>query len=329
MAADPVPASRQPLDPPPSAVRRALLRTFGPPPISGDVDAGDPGLTGPGSASWRVIGEPSAIAGGIRGLLVQLAHPLAMAGVHDHSAFRTDPLGRLQRTTAWVSATTFGSTSEAFAVTRRVRGAHRRIKGVAPDGRRYTATDPELLTWVSIALTSSFLTAYRLWAPRPLPDEDMFVAEQARIAALLDPRVDLAAIDRDPEARRQLREGALTLPMIESGELPVTVAELDARLADFVSDLGVNHQSREAIRFLQHPPLSRGALVGYRLLLGGAFASLHFDVARALEVHWPSPVRRAAISATGATIAALRLSAGPSPTQLAATKRLHTPRATQ
>ena len=71
-------------------------------------------LCGPGSASWRVIGEPAAIAGGLRALLLQVAHPLAMAGVADHSAFRTDPLGRLHRTSAYVTASTFGSTPEAL-----------------------------------------------------------------------------------------------------------------------------------------------------------------------------------------------------------------------
>jgi hypothetical protein len=140
------------------AVRRVLTRMFGPPPFDPNRDPGDPGLTGPGSPSWRIIGEPAAIAGGIRGLLAQVSHPLAMAGVHDHSAFREDPLGRLQRTSAYVTTSTFGSTAEAISVAGRVRAVHPRVHGTAPDGRPYRADDPRLLVWVSISLTSSFLT---------------------------------------------------------------------------------------------------------------------------------------------------------------------------
>lgn len=306
----------------PGAVRRALMRTFGPPPIRADADAGDPGLTGPDSASWQVIGDPSAIAGGVRGLLVQLAHPLAMAGVHDHSAFRTDPLGRLQRTSAYVTTTTFGSTAEALAVTRRVRAVHRRVTGIAPDGRAYTAGEPHLLAWVSIALTSSFLIAYRLWGPGDVLDEDRFVVEQSRIGALLDPRVDLTDLANDAEARTALRNGELALPMLDEGVLPTTAAALMARLAEFRSELGVNRQARDALGFLRHPPLTPGSLVGYRVLLAGAHASLDADLAGALEVRRPAALRGAALDATAVAVAALRRVAGPSPTQLAAHARL-------
>jgi uncharacterized protein (DUF2236 family) len=310
--------------PPPSVVRRALLRTFGPPAIDPSNAPGDPGLTGPGSASWRVIGEPAAIAGGVRGLLVQLAHPLAMAGVHDHSAFRTDPLGRLQRTSAYVTTTTFGSTDEALAVTRRVRAVHRRVHGVAPDGRSYTADEPRLLTWVSVALTSSFLAAYRLWAPDTLTprDADRFVAEQSRIAALLDPRLDLRDVTADARAREELREARATLPMLEEGSLPTTVAALDDVIASFRHELGINRQAREALGFLRHPPLGRGATAGYRLLLLGVLASLDPDVTAALELRWAPGTRRPALGLAGAAVAALRRGAGPSPTLTAATTRI-------
>jgi hypothetical protein len=191
------------------AVRRVLTRMFGPPPFDPDRDPGDPGLTGPDSPSWRVIGEPAAIAGGIRGLLTQVSHPLAMAGVYDHSAFREDPLGRLQRTSAYVTTSAFGSTAEAIAIAGRVRAVHPRVVGTAPDGRPYRADDPRLLVWVSIALTSSFLATHRLWSPDVLTpaEEDRFVAEQSRIGALLDPEVDLRML-RDPESARRSARGA-------------------------------------------------------------------------------------------------------------------------
>ena len=57
--------------------------------------APDPGLFGPGSVTWKVHADPLLGLGGLRALLLQAAHPLAMAGVSEHSEFRADPWGRL------------------------------------------------------------------------------------------------------------------------------------------------------------------------------------------------------------------------------------------
>lgn len=312
-----------------TAVRRTLTRMFGPPPIDAARDRGDVGLTGPGSASWRVIGEPAAIAGGLRGLLVQVSHPLAMAGVADHSAFREDPLGRLQRTSAYVTVSTFGSTREALQVARRVRAVHPRVVGTAPDGRAYRADDPRLLTWVAIALTSSFLTADRLWAPFPVrgADADAFVLEQSRIAALLDPAVDLDVLLGDPDAQAELRAGRLPLPMLDDGTLPRSVAELEAVLASFDTELGVNHQGRDALRFLARPPIPTSARGGYQVLLAGAIGSLGPRLRAALELD-RSPARsRRAVARAGAALGLMRLSTGPSPTLRAAEARTAAPAA--
>jgi uncharacterized protein (DUF2236 family) len=306
-----------------AAIRRVLTRLFGPPPFDPDADPGDPGLTGPGSASWIVIGEPAAIAGGLRGLLVQLAHPLAMAGVHDHSAFRADPLGRLQRTSAYVTTSTFGSTREALRVARRVRAVHPKVTGTAPDGRHYRADDPRLLTWVSIALTSSFLAGHRQWAPTTLTprDEDAFVAQQSRISALLDPRVDLTALERDPDAQAALRAGELPLPMLDDGTLPTTVTALEEVLASFRHELGITHQAREALAFLRRPPIPVAARGGYRSLLAGALGSLDAGLQEALELGW-SPVRsRTAVAQAGLTLSVMRTMVGTSPSLRAAQAR--------
>jgi len=303
------------------AIRNVLGRLFGPPRFDPTTDPGDPGLTGPGSSSWQVIAEPAAIAGGIRGLLVQVAHPLAMAGVHDHSAFRTDPLGRLQRTAAYVTTTTFGSTREALQVTQRVRSAHRRVHGTAPDGREYRADDPHLLAWVSIALTSSFLAAHRHWAPHPLADEDAFVAEQSRIGALLDPRVDLRTLQRDGQAQAELRSGRTHLPMIADGTLPTTVAQLEEALTSYAPELGVNEQGREALRFLRRPPIPLAARGGYRSLLTGALGSLEPPLRDALELGWPPVVARGAVAQASASLMAMRALLGTSPAQRAAGQR--------
>ncbi len=304
-------------------IRKVLTRLFGGPPFDPDADPGDPGLTGPGSPSWIVIGEPAAIAGGLRGLLVQVAHPLAMAGVHDHSAFREDPLGRLQRTSAYVTTTTFGSTREALQVSMRVRAVHPKVRGTAPDGRAYRADDPRLLTWVSIALTSSFLAGHRLWAPQRLSpaDEDAFVAQQSRIGALLDPRVDLPGLLRDAAGQQELRDGRVHLPMIEDGTLPTSVADLEAVLSSFDHELGINHQGREALAFLHRPPIPLAARGGYRSLLTGALGSLGPELQDALELRWPAVASRAATAQAGATLRTMRLMVGTSPSLRAAEQR--------
>jgi len=307
------------------AVRRVLTRLFGPPPFDPARDPGDPGLTGPGSPSWRVIGEPAAIAGGIRGLLVQVSHPLAMAGVFDHSAFREDPLGRLQRTSAYVTTSAFGSVAEAVAIAGRVRAVHPKVVGTAPDGRPYRADDPRLLTWVSIALTSSFLAAHRLWSPDVLtPDEeDRFVAEQSRIGALLDPEVDLRALRDDRDMQRAFRAGEVDpeLRLISEGLLPTTVAALDEVVAGFVPELGVNHQGQEALRFLRWPPIPFVARGGYQSLLLGAIASLTPPLRSALELDRTERIVRFGIAQAGAVLRVMRITTGTSPSMRAAYAR--------
>lgn len=302
--------------------RTGLARIFGPPPFDPAAAPGDPGLFGPGSASWRVIAEPAAIVGGIRALLVQLLHPLAMAGVADHSAFRDDALGRLHRTSAYVSMTTFGSTAEALSAARTVRRAHRRVVGTAPDGRPYRAGDPALLAWVSVALTSSFLATDRAYAPAPVgpADADRFIAEQARAAALLDPRVDLDALAADQSALAELRAGTLALPLVDEGILPTSTAELGRYLADVRPELGLNHQGRQALRFLVWPQLAVPLRGAYLLLLSGALASLQPWQRRLLGVPL-GPAAMAWRTQTRGLLAALRIGAGTSPALAMATRR--------
>jgi uncharacterized protein (DUF2236 family) len=300
-----------------SVVRRQLHRTFGGPPFDPDADPGDAGVTGPDSPSWRVIAEPAAIAGGIRGLLLQVAHPLAMAGVYDHSAFREDPLGRLQRTSGYVTASVFGSTREALDVAEVVRRAHPYVHGIAPDGRPYRADDPHLLAWVGIALTSSFLVAHRTWAPTPLTDdeEDRFVLEQSRISALLDPRVDLDELRHDPGTSRAIRAGRVHLPMLDEGHLPEDVAGLETLLTAYATELGVNHQGREALRFLRWPPLPPPVRAGYLTMFAGVVGSLRPRERLALGLEVPPAAARLAVLQTRAALTLMRAATGTSPSQ--------------
>lgn len=284
-------------------------------------EGGDPGLTGPGSASWQVLGEPAAIAGGVRALLIQTLHPLAMAGVADHSDYRDDPLGRLRRTSRYVTTVTFGTTDQALEVTRIVRRVHARVHGTAPDGRPYRADDPDLLAWVSCALTSSFLAADRLWSPMPVDaaTADRFVDEQSRLAALLDPRVELAPFERDEQTRADLCTGRVALPLLD--RLPRSVAELEAAMDDFARGFHVGEQTRAAVRFLRRPPLDRPLRAAYRIVFAGAAASIARRDRRRLGLPDGRVSASLGVAQTTALMTALRTSAGRSPAARAARAR--------
>lgn len=305
------------------AVRTFLARAFGPPPFDPAADPGDPGLFGPRAVSWRVIGDPASIFGGIRGLLIQLLHPLAMAGVADHSRFRDETLGRLHRTSAYVTTTTFGSTREALAVAREVRHAHGYVRGTAPDGRPYRADDPYLLAWVSITLSSSFLVTHAAYGAAPLECEeaDAFVAEQSRAAALLDPRVDLDQLAADEGRLAALRRGELALPMLEERALPATAAQLDAALEGYRAELEVNEQGRGGLRFLLWPSVSAPLKAGYLPVLAGALATIEPQLRAMLGVPTGGASAAAVRLQTRVTLEVFRTVMGRSPAVAAAARR--------
>jgi uncharacterized protein (DUF2236 family) len=169
---------------------------------------GDPGLYGPDAICWQVHGDfPSMLTGGISALLLQMLHPLALAGVWDHSNFRQDMLGRLRRTGQFISGTTFGSTQDANWLIDKVRTIHLQVVGTAPDGRPYAASDPDLLTWVHVAEVSSFLAAHlRYLNPHlSLADQDRYYAETALVAECLGARNIPRSREAVAEYLRRLR----------------------------------------------------------------------------------------------------------------------------
>lgn len=127
---------------------------------------------------------PSMVIGGFSALLLQTLHPLAMAGVAEHSNYADDPVGRLRRTAMFVGRTSFGSVDDARQAIEQVRRVHERVRGVAPDGRPYAADDPELVTWVHVAEMTSFLAASRRYGARPVTDADAdaYFAETSAVA---------------------------------------------------------------------------------------------------------------------------------------------------
>jgi uncharacterized protein (DUF2236 family) len=160
-------------------------------PVDYDQPRGDPGLFGPDTVTWKIHADfPGMMAGGICALMLQSLHPRALAGVWDHSDFRRDTLGRLRRTTAFVAGTTYGPRAEAERLIARVKAIHQRVRGIAPDGRPYSADDPELLVWVHCAETWSFLHGYERYRDLRLPRavQDRYFDETARIAQALGAR---------------------------------------------------------------------------------------------------------------------------------------------
>ncbi len=254
---------------------------------------GDPGLCGPDSVTWRVVGDVAAFIGGVRALLVQAVHPEVAAGVSDHSSYREDPLGRLSRTSAYVTATSYGAVPEVEEAIKIVRGAHRPVHGTSTRGRRYTASTPEYAAWVHNALTDSFLAAYRIYGRDTLSqgEADAYVLEQTAVGSLLS---------ADP--------------------LPTRAAELSAWIADH-PEAAPSPGMSEAVGFLKRPPLSRSQLLGYRILFHAAVATIPVRLRRMLGVR---RLPGAILLGRGA-IAILRWALGSSPTWNLALIRVDAP----
>jgi uncharacterized protein (DUF2236 family) len=160
----------------------------GKPPTPFLYPPGDPGLLGPDSVAWRVHADfMSMMVGGISSLILQALHPLALAGVWDHSTFREDLQGRLGRTAFFIAATTYGNTDMANRAIERVNQIHGALMGSHPDGRTYRVNDPHLLYWVHLTEASSFLNAHRLYLDPSisLADQDQYYLEMSTIAKKL------------------------------------------------------------------------------------------------------------------------------------------------
>jgi uncharacterized protein (DUF2236 family) len=149
-------------------------------PVGAQDTAADGGLFGPDSVTWRVHADPTMLLAGVRALLLQALHPLAMAGVAQHSAFREDPWGRLRRTAEYLGAVTYGTTEEAERAIARVRTVHRVVRGIDPHtGAAYSADDPDLLLWVHCCEVDSFLGVTRRAGLRLTQAEaDRYLTEQ-------------------------------------------------------------------------------------------------------------------------------------------------------
>jgi uncharacterized protein (DUF2236 family) len=151
------------------------------------VQPADAGLFGPGSIVWRVHRDRSFPLAGMRALMVQALHPLAMAGVAQHSDWRRDPFGRLAATSGYVLTVTYGDRASAHAAAARVREVHKHVRGTDPaTGLPYAAEDPDLLLWVHAALVESIATIVQRYG-RGLDgaEADRYVAEMVPFAEIV------------------------------------------------------------------------------------------------------------------------------------------------
>ncbi len=274
--------------------RSHLLTTFsgkndGRPHWVDKIEEGDDvGYFGPGSAAWTVHGGMPTMVAGIRALLMQTLHPGAMAGVHDWSRYREDPLGRLSGTIQWLVTVTFADTDFAQVESARVGRFHDRVVGTYSDAqgveRPYAAGDPELLSWVHVVFTDAFLSCHQVWGD-PIPGgADGYVREWAKAG-------ELVGVTDPPRSAEELRE------------------RLDA-----FKDLGIlksDERVAEAVRFIRNPPLRRSMMPAYRIMFAGAVASIPAEYRAMLGV---KKSRLPAIWATKAVLAAVRLVLGGSST---------------
>lgn len=189
---------------------------------------GDPGLFGPQSITWRIHGDfSSMLCGGVSALLLQMLHPLALAGVWDHSSFREDMLGRLRRTSQFISGTTFAPVNDANALIEKVKSIHLRVTGTDAYGTPYAASDPDLLVWVHVAEAYSFLQSHlRYRNPAlSLSDQNRYYQEFSRVAKSLG-----------------------------AANVPESVDAVEAYLQAMRPQLRCDERTLEVVRLLQNAP---------------------------------------------------------------------------
>ncbi|MCX8527249.1 MAG: oxygenase MpaB family protein [Candidatus Nanopelagicales bacterium] len=247
----------------------------------------DEGYFGPESAAWAVHGSLPTLVGGIRALLMQALHPGALAGVQQHSRYQDDAMGRLAGTTQWLTVVTFGDKAAADRECARVRGMHRRVVGTyaSETGQRsYAASDPDLLRWVHIAFTDSFLATHRVWGGGIPGGEDAYVREWATAG-------ELVGVDNPPRS----------------------VAELRNQISDYGPQLRGDVAARETARFIRNVPVPLAGRPAYAVLFAGAVSTLPQEHRRMLGVpDLPLAVTRPAVAGILATLAKILGPASPS-----------------
>lgn len=206
--------------------------------MAGDASAGpvdrytDHGLYGPGSLTWRIMGEPVMWVAGLRAFYLQALHPRVMRGTWQNTVFSNKPgetWGRFVRTTEFVAVRTYGTMAQVDRAGRRVRKIHASLTGTDPDGSTFRLDEPELLMWVHCGEIGSYVDiARRSGMALSARDLDEFVDEQRRSAAV---------VGLDPDT------------------VPASVAELDAYYERARPGLYACTEAKQALRKSYNPEL--------------------------------------------------------------------------
>ncbi len=206
---------------------------------------GDPGLFGPQSVVWKVHADFSAMmVGGLSSLMIQALHPRALAAVWDHSNFREQLKARLGRTALFVASTTYGGVELATQSIQRVNAIHAKIEGLDLKGQPYKANEPDLLRWVHLIETVSFLNAYQHLALRPLSvaDCNQYVVEMNKVGEML---------------------GAVNLP--------TTLQDVQHAIGQYEPVLTFDHRSRETLQSIENYPVDLTEKPFFSLILQSSF----------------------------------------------------------
>jgi uncharacterized protein (DUF2236 family) len=217
---------------------------------------GDPGLFGPDSLVWKVHGDfMSMMIGGISSLILQALHPLALAGVWDHSSFREDLKGRLGRTAFFIAATTYGNTEMATRAISRVRKIHDSLQGVHPDGRVYRVSDPHLLYWVHLTESYSFLNAHRIYVNPTISesDQNQYFAEMSKISESL---------------------GCLIVDEHDNDQFARTVSSVNLAIESYFPELEYSDRSKWVVDLLENLPADPKTYLLNRLIIKAGFYNL-------------------------------------------------------
>ena len=229
------------------AIGRGLQNITG---ASSSLDAfkspvGDPGLFGPQSVVWKVHADFSAMmVGGLSSLMIQALHPRALAAVWDHSNFRQQLKARLGRTALFVASTTYGGVELATQSIQRVNAIHSKIQGIDLQGQTYRADEPDLLRWVHLVETVSFLNAFQHLALRPLSssDCDKYVVEMNKVGEMLG-----------------------------ANNLPNTLQDLQRAILQYEPVLTFDERTRETLRSIENYSVDLTEKPFFALILGVSF----------------------------------------------------------
>lgn len=253
-------------------IRRSIREMVGGggPPVAFLEPAGDRGLFGPESIAWKVHADfISMMIGGISSLVLQALHPKALAGVWDHSSFREDLKGRLGRTAFFIAATTYGSNEMANNAIHRVNQIHKKVTGLDEFNEPYRADDPNLLAWVHLTETRSFMRSYESYRSESLQSQskDQYFLEMKMLGE------KLGAID-----------------------LPDTYAGTERAIKQYIPELHYGDRAKNIIGMLDNFPSNLSSKPFVKMISRAGFLNLPNWVYPIIDRPEPSRLERLAMS---------------------------------